>query len=607
MKISVVIPVYNPGPYIQACVDGLLAQTMPADQFEAIFVDDGSTDDTPALLDQVALGHSHFRVVHQKNSGWPGKPRNVGIDMARGDFVFFCDHDDWLGAEALERMHAYAVQNDADVLIGKMAGIGRAVPHNVFLRTRPHVTLADSQIIDSLTPHKLFRRSFLNRNDLRFPEGRRRLEDHLFVVTAYLLADSIAVYADYTCYYHIRRDDGENAAYRGADWDAYFANLQESLDVVAQHTEPGPLRDRIFRRWLRNEMIRRHTGPGVLRRSEPERTNLFMAAHRTAAAYFGPGVLQQLPVAPRAVGQALIAGDLERVIVLARCEARWQGRCELTAAAWVDDDLVFEGNAALGALSGGGPVTTPEAVAGLVGNVTPEELGRSLQGAKLVLYALQRESNERWNLPVTTRENRLRWEFSGAVDVARLAAGEPLGPGRWDVYVELTALGLRRRVRLELPPGWVGDDRALDRTALLDGHPVALYYTRGHRGLTVAVGRSHEPPERKRAAALRQQQVRQAAAQRKRQNRDVTTPPEQRASERARPGADAGRDSRPADKGQVRGRSALPAADRPAPVTSAPGSVIQLGRSGRRLARAALRWARTVLGRISRRRGGGTR
>ena len=179
LKVSVVIPVYNPGSYIGDCIQSMIGQSLPAAEYEVVFVDDGSTDDTPALLDKIAAEHTNIRVVHQQNSGWSGKPRNVGIDWSQGEYVMFVDHDDSLGAQALERMYEYGTAHKADIVIGKMAGKGRAVPRELFSRNRPHATLTDDPLIDSLTPHKMFRRAFLNEHELRFPEGRRRLEDHV--------------------------------------------------------------------------------------------------------------------------------------------------------------------------------------------------------------------------------------------------------------------------------------------------------------------------------------------------------------------------------------------------------------------------------------------
>ncbi|HET9518402.1 MAG TPA: glycosyltransferase, partial [Actinoplanes sp.] len=230
MKVSVVIPVYNPGRYLERCIASLLEQSLPSDAYELCFVDDGSTDEAPARLDKLAGEHPNVQVIHQPSSGWPGKPRNVGIDATTGEYIMFVDSDDHLGREALERMYDYGVANGADLVIGKMAGQGRPVPRELFRENRPRATVHDLPMIDSLTPHKMVRRAFLDRIGLRFPEGRR-LEDHVFVAEAMLRADNIAVLSDYVCYYHLKRDDAVSVAYRPIEPVGYFSALREALDV----------------------------------------------------------------------------------------------------------------------------------------------------------------------------------------------------------------------------------------------------------------------------------------------------------------------------------------------------------------------------------------
>jgi poly(ribitol-phosphate) beta-N-acetylglucosaminyltransferase len=497
LKVSVVIPVYNPGEHIHPCIDGLLAQTMPANDLEAIFVDDGSTDTTPALLDSLAEAHEHIRVIHQPNSGWPGKPRNVGIDAARGEFIFFCDNDDWLGAEALERMYAFAMEHDADVLIGKMAGLNRKVPQDLFRKTKPRASLADTPLMDSMTPHKLFRKEFLNRHGIRFPEGRRRLEDHYFVVKAYLLARNVSIYADYTCYYHIRRSDESNAAFDTIDWGGYFGNLREAIEVVVAHTEPGPRRDEIFRRWLHVEMVMRFSGERFLSLPPRERGALFAAAHETAAAHFGPSVVALLPPVARPVALHLLEGDLDGLIGRAALQARWRAQAELDQYAWEGDLLAVEGRASLAVITSAGPDASDEAIRELLStaDVEPETAIRS---ASLGMYVLERASGERWPVPITSEREGLSWTFSARVDVDRLAAGAPLRPGRWDLHVEAIALGLRRSRRLELKGELPDGGRAqLTRDRPGGSVPIAAYFTKGRPGLTIAIGEGYPPPRPK--------------------------------------------------------------------------------------------------------------
>ncbi|MEU8164119.1 glycosyltransferase family 2 protein [Micromonospora parva] len=321
-KVSVVVPAYNCGPHIEKLVASLLRQSLPADEFEVIFVDDGSTDETAERLDRLAAEHRHVTVLHIENSGWPSRPRNLGIEQARGEYVFFADDDDWFADEALERLYACATANDADIVIGKMAGYGRPVPRELFRKNRFDATLGNSPLIDSLTCHKLFRRSFLNEHGLRFPEGgKRRLEDHSLVVRAYFLSRRTSVLSDYICYHHVQRGDARNVTAAPLDPSSYYASVREALDVVDAHTEPGALRDRLHRRWLRNEMLSRLRGKRLLNAPEAWVEQVALEVQKIMQDRFAPGVAGGLPPMLRAMAYLAERGRVADLRRLAHWEA----------------------------------------------------------------------------------------------------------------------------------------------------------------------------------------------------------------------------------------------------------------------------------------------
>ena len=211
LKVSVIVPVYNPGQYLQRCIDSIVGQSLPSAEYEAIFVDDGSTDDSPARLDDLAARIRTFASSTSPTRAGREGHATLGSTPREGKYVYFVDHDDALGPEALERLYAFAEVNRSDIVIGKVAGRGRGAPRMLFLRTRGSVTLDDAPLMTSLAPHKLYR-AFLNHRGIRFPEGRRRMEDMVFVAETYFAANVISILADYTCYYHLARHDRANAA-----------------------------------------------------------------------------------------------------------------------------------------------------------------------------------------------------------------------------------------------------------------------------------------------------------------------------------------------------------------------------------------------------------
>ncbi|MFI8631138.1 glycosyltransferase family 2 protein [Microbacterium sp. NPDC077663] len=183
IKVSVVVPTYKTPPEGLARLIGSLdRQTLPTSEFEVIFVDDGSPDDTLERVTELAATRPHVRVEPIENSGWPSKPRNVGIDLARGEYVAFMDHDDELYPDALRAAYEFGAEHGADVVNGKEA---RTTSPSWAMGTYDHdrpqsIGRPDVHPLIPMNPHKMYRRAFLNEHGIRFVEGKRVLWEDIF-------------------------------------------------------------------------------------------------------------------------------------------------------------------------------------------------------------------------------------------------------------------------------------------------------------------------------------------------------------------------------------------------------------------------------------------
>ncbi|MEO8273221.1 MAG: glycosyltransferase [Chloroflexota bacterium] len=467
IKVSVVVPVYNPGADIEPLIRSLRDQSMPQEEFEAIFVDDGSTDGTGARLDALAAERANVTVIHIPNSGWPGRPRNVGIDAAKGEFIQFVDNDDHLGAEALERLYEMARKNHSDIVIGKVVTNFRSVADALFRADRSHASIHDAPLVSTMTPHKFFRTSFIREHGIRFPEGKRRLEDQLFVLPAYLAARNVSVLASYPCYYYLEASGRSNAATVQIVPGHYYESVRMVIAILVAGTAPGEERNRLMRRWYRNEILSRLSEPATLGQTAEFRHELFEVVRETERDLMTPEVVRGLPSMLRLRAALLQAGREADLYELAVRASVIQARVMVDKIGWRDgrlhinltaDFIVAGRDEPLSIVERDGRhLLDPELVAGLTDGEI--DVGDEALECHIDAQLQDPESFVDWRPGV---QSSVQLEPCGppeggrfaprvratiAIDPRTIAGGSQLPNGTWQVAVKLSGFGIVRSTR----------------------------------------------------------------------------------------------------------------------------------------------------------------
>ncbi|MGV0110478.1 glycosyltransferase family 2 protein [Arthrobacter sp. CP30] len=318
--VSVIIPVFNVKDYLEECVRSILDQDLQDTTLEVIAVDDGSTDGSGEILDRLAASDPRLVVIHQANSGWPGQPRNRGIEVANGRYLFFCDADDLVPTESLRRLVSFADRQRSDVVIPKViGGNGRWIRRWLYEESQIDADLYKA--FQTHGPQKLFRRSMVMDHAIRFPEHKMRIEDAMFGFSCYVVADRVSILADYDYYILQNRDDGSNISRRGLDPEEYTRDSFEVASVVHNGLPADGLRDRIMAELFRRLCLRRYVGSSFAKASE-ERQRAWISGHQKfIAAFVPPAVEDLLDPVNRQRSRLIRAGRRSDLVVVANSTA----------------------------------------------------------------------------------------------------------------------------------------------------------------------------------------------------------------------------------------------------------------------------------------------
>ena len=265
-KVSVIVPVYNPGAEHRrlhlVAARAVAARRTSTRSSSSTTVRPtgrrrGSTRSRPSTA---TCGSSTSRT----RAGRAGRATSAST-WRRGEFVYFVDNDDWLEREALERLHATAVENGADIVIGKVVGHGKVVRAACSAQPSRRRRSSGRRCCGCSPPHKLFRRALLDEHGIRFPEGTPPPRGPPRSWSAPTSTPSGS-----PCWPTTPATTGCAAATTSTPRPArldpvgYFDNVREVLDLVEAHTEPGAAaRPSCYAHWYRGKMLGRVGGRAV--------------------------------------------------------------------------------------------------------------------------------------------------------------------------------------------------------------------------------------------------------------------------------------------------------------------------------------------------------
>ena len=223
IKVSIIMPVYKVEEYVGKAIESIQAQTMK--EWEFLIVDDGTPDKSGEICDAYAAKDERIRVIHKENGGAPSA-RNVAIDIAKGEYMYFMDSDDWAEPTMLEDMYNLAKKNNSQLVV---AGFYIDTYYSDTEYRQDDFVVADADYPDKqafrenayklfdknllYTPwNKLYESCYIMENNLRFPTTF--WDDFPFNVSIVRNIERVTVTSKQ--YYHFirKRAESETAAYR---------------------------------------------------------------------------------------------------------------------------------------------------------------------------------------------------------------------------------------------------------------------------------------------------------------------------------------------------------------------------------------------------------
>ena len=266
IKISVVMPIYNTEKYLEETLDSILNQTM-IDDIEVLMIDDGSCDNSRYIVEKYALDYDNFFSFHNKNMG-QGQERNFGIKQARGEYVHFMDSDDYIVPTFYEELYNLAKKEDYDFAMCSMSRFTKnsnwtdILYNAVFKEIQEKVTSTTiikntSLVYDTSPVNKIIKKSFLEENQIYFPNEKIYYEDLLFSIKLHCSANNIGMLNKDLYFWRIRKDSSSVTQQREdiGNFKDRIAILNSIEEFLKDNEIDQEIRNASHLKWLNHDIF----------------------------------------------------------------------------------------------------------------------------------------------------------------------------------------------------------------------------------------------------------------------------------------------------------------------------------------------------------------
>ena len=235
-KISVIVPVYNVEAYLERCVESILKQTYT--NFELLLINDGSTDQSGELCDQLALRDQRIRVIHKENGGL-SDARNRGIDEASSDLIGFIDSDDYIDEDMYETLYSHLRKSNADLSMCGHYDVFHQIPEKQVseiktweLSSEEAIKMVmEAKILSVTAVNKLYKKELFNH--LRFEVGK--IAEDAFIMIRLLDQCQKVVATNEKKYYYVHRENSITTQKFSLKFLNVIEAYEQNANIIREH------------------------------------------------------------------------------------------------------------------------------------------------------------------------------------------------------------------------------------------------------------------------------------------------------------------------------------------------------------------------------------